>query len=327
MPTAAATPVAVIIPAWNSARFIERTLASIRAQTHRALDIVVVDDGSTDETCEIVAGIAARDPRVRLFRESHRGTAGARNFGVRQTDAAFFAPCDHDDLWHPRKIEGQLAVMERASESTALVYGWSLGINERDEVILPFWTRHTDQGRVFHEMVMDNLPGTASCPLIRRSCFEAVGGFSEELSGEDDWVLHIALAARYEVRMVPDYLVAYRLPDGAQSLDVEKMERLCDDATRWVVRSWPNLPPRVLKQRAWVVNRYLTFQAIRSRGVLSAARYLARAFRARPSALFSWDGVLSMLLFPARILGIRRYYLAFWRRPRRWAHAPEEGVG
>jgi glycosyltransferase involved in cell wall biosynthesis len=324
MPTAASQTVAVIIPAWNSARFIGRTLASVTAQTHRDLDIVVVDDGSTDETVEIVESHMRRHSRIRLFRESRRGTAGARNFGVRQTDAAFLAPCDHDDLWHPAKIERQLAVMTDAPESTALVYCWSLGINDRDEVILPFWTRATAEGRVLHEMIADNLPGTASCPLIRRTAFDAVGGFAEEASGEDDWILHIALAAQFEVRVIPDYLVAYRLLDGAQSLDVDRMEVLCNRATEWIMRNWPDLPPQVLRDRAWVVNRYLTFQAIRSKGIPAAARYLVRAFRAKPSAILTLDALLTLLLFPGRILGIRRYYPDFWRQPRRWVHAPPD---
>src|SRR5437868_1805768 len=100
--------VAVVVPMFNSERTIGATLQSICAQTHAKLDIVVVDDGSTDGSTAVVESWCGRDPRVRLVRQANAGVAAARNAGVAATSAPFLAFSDADDLWAPAKTEYQL---------------------------------------------------------------------------------------------------------------------------------------------------------------------------------------------------------------------------
>ena len=100
--------VGVIVPMFNAERTIEATLESVCGQTHRALDIVVIDDGSTDASPSIVAAHADRDPRIRLVQQPNLGVAAARNLGAASTDAEFLAFIDADDLWAPSKIALQL---------------------------------------------------------------------------------------------------------------------------------------------------------------------------------------------------------------------------
>lgn len=103
--------VSVIIPAYNAESFIEETLKSVLAQTYPAIEVLVIDDGSQDRTPEIVAGMAERDPRVVLVKQSNAGVAAARNLGIDQSKGEFIAPIDADDIWYPENLEKQVQCM------------------------------------------------------------------------------------------------------------------------------------------------------------------------------------------------------------------------
>ena len=104
--------VSVIVPAYNAASTVQQTLRSVLAQTCAHIEVIVVDDGSTDDTAMAVAEIAAQDARVRLERRPQCGVAGARNHAIRCASGEFIAPMDADDLWHPTKLERQLQQFE-----------------------------------------------------------------------------------------------------------------------------------------------------------------------------------------------------------------------
>lgn len=116
--------VAVVIPAYNAEGTLAETISSVRNQTHRALDIVVVDDGSRDDTLAIAHEIVKIDPRVRVLKQRNSGVAAARNAGWRSTSADLVAFLDADDLWSPDKIERQLAALESGGPQVGLVYTW-----------------------------------------------------------------------------------------------------------------------------------------------------------------------------------------------------------
>ena len=104
--------VSVVIPVRNGERLIGRTLASALAQTYRNIEVIVVDDGSTDRTPALVETAAARDRRVRLLRRPHSGVTATRNFGISRANGSLIAPLDADDLWHQEKIARQVAAMQ-----------------------------------------------------------------------------------------------------------------------------------------------------------------------------------------------------------------------
>src|SRR5438874_4376035 len=105
--------ISVIIPAYNAEQFIERTIDSASQQTHRNLEIIVVDDGSTDQTASIVKRLTKKDRRLRLIRQPNAGVAAARNRGIKESRGDYLAPLDSDDLWHHTKLEKQLHVFSR----------------------------------------------------------------------------------------------------------------------------------------------------------------------------------------------------------------------
>jgi glycosyltransferase involved in cell wall biosynthesis len=117
--------VSVIIPAYNEAATVERTISSVLNQTYSDLEVLVVDDGSTDQTAALVQSMVDVDHRIRLLQKPNGGLASARNNGIAHAGGEFIAPIDADDLWHPEKIRKQMAVMRDRGDRIGLVYCWS----------------------------------------------------------------------------------------------------------------------------------------------------------------------------------------------------------
>jgi glycosyltransferase involved in cell wall biosynthesis len=313
--------VSVIVPALNCARFIGRTLQSIASQSHRLIEIIVVDDGSVDDTPDIVSSYARSDPRIRLFSRDHGGAPAARNFAASQARGAFLAPCDSDDLWHPEKIALQLTALCSTPANRGVAYCWSVGIDEDDGVIIHDWAHGTNEGNVLNAMIVNSLPGSGSAPLIRRSCFDAAGGYPEDVPNADEWQLYIALAGVCEFALVRGHLVGYRFRRGQISSDVLGMADSLARTTRWVVARWPDTPSSVLRRRDYVVGCYLAFLAARQRRFLSALRYRAAAWAAQPAELLRVSTLDFFLMMAGQLLGIERYYYCFWRPPVTWEPA------
>ncbi|HXF99752.1 MAG TPA: glycosyltransferase family A protein, partial [Bacteroidota bacterium] len=180
--------VSVVIPAYNAEKYIRRTLESALAQTYEPFEVIVVDDGSTDATAEIVRDIAARDRRMRLLQKENGGVATARNLGIQSSDGSLIAPLDADDVWYPSKLEEQMSLMQRCDESVGLVYCWSKIIDEADRPIVDI--THTHEGNVVSELMFSNFLGNGSCALIRRHCFDAVGYYNGATTPCEEWDMY-----------------------------------------------------------------------------------------------------------------------------------------
>src|SRR5687768_4414886 len=116
--------VSVVVPAFNAEDSLEATLRSVAGQSWRDLEIIIVDDGSTDRTAAIAEAFCARDPRGTLLRKANNGVASARNHGLAHARGEWVAPVDADDLWHPTKIGKQVAAALAAPEQPGFVYCW-----------------------------------------------------------------------------------------------------------------------------------------------------------------------------------------------------------
>jgi hypothetical protein len=220
--------VSVIIPVFNGEALIGDTIESALRQTWRNLEIIVVDDGSTDRTAEVVQAYADRDSRIRLVRQPNSGVARARNRGLAGARGEFVAPLDADDLWEPTKIEMQVRRMSQ-DDAIGLVYCWWVWIDEKGTILdrSPAWRV---EGNGLPTLLQVNYTGNASVPVYRRSCIQEVGGYDEDLQqqrawGCEDWDLALKVAARFPVAVVPVVLTGYRRLQGSMSLDVEVMWR------------------------------------------------------------------------------------------------------
>jgi glycosyltransferase involved in cell wall biosynthesis len=221
--------VTVVVPAHNAEATLDETLRSVRAQTHRALEILVVDDGSRDGTPAIALAHAAADPRVRLIKQANAGVAAARNRGIEEARAALIAPVDADDLWAPTKIERQVAALRRGGPRVALVYTWSTLIDQESRVI-GFGRSATEEGDVLALMCRGNIMGNGSAALMRRDAVLEAGGYDATLrarraQGCEDLLLYCRIAARHHAAVAPDYLTGYRQSGETMSWDVVQMMR------------------------------------------------------------------------------------------------------
>jgi glycosyltransferase involved in cell wall biosynthesis len=301
--------VSVVIPVYNGARFLSRTLKSALAQTYDSLEIIVVDDGSTDQTVSIVEAAAAQDNRVRLFRMQRSGVAAARNFGVRQAQGMWIALLDADDLWHPEKITRQLALMRNSPSEVGLVYCWSIYIDEDDFVMLPAVAKSVAQGRVTMDLAQTNIIENSSSPLIRRSCIAAVGGYDTTLKphGAEDWKLYLALSEICEFAVIPEHLVGYRQwTESLSRRDVAGMARSSELVIRWMTKKWPDIPERLRRQRTYALYVYLAGMALDNGQLLRALQYQARAWLARPRTLFERASLNFGIGLMARMIGFRQ---------------------
>jgi glycosyltransferase involved in cell wall biosynthesis len=223
--------VSVIIPAYNAQRFLQMTLSSARAQTYGELEIIVVNDGSTDGTPEIAESVALVDKRVRVVHQKNSGVAAARNRGIAEARGKYIAPLDADDLWHPQNVALQIEAINAAGSATAVSYAWYVSIDEFGRILwdCPQYTLHLRR-EVFLAQIDGNFIGNGSCVLMRRSAVEAVGGYDLSLrargaQGSEDHALYLALSERWNFAVVPQYLVAYRRHADCMSQDHMRMAR------------------------------------------------------------------------------------------------------
>jgi len=280
--------VSVVLPAYNAAAYIGEALASVLGQTLGSLEVLVVDDGSQDETSTIVARLAREEPRVRLVRQENAGVGAARNTGIRLARGAYIAPIDADDVWSPDKLEKQVARIEEGGDDTGMVYCWS-------DLIDPAGRRvgesrpYRVEGRVARALIVRNIIPNASVPLFRAKAISDVGGYltRDEQGGAqgcEDWDLALRVAERHEVRVVPEALVAYREVPSGLSFRADAMLRSYEIMCQRVRARNPDLPPSLLRWSAGRFHQYLASLANKQGDHASAVRHYLRAIVSDPVA-------------------------------------------
>ncbi len=199
--SARAGDVSVVIPTFDRASVLARAVDSVVAQTHSPAEVIVVDDGSTDDTAELVE---RRFPSVRLLRQENRGVSAARNRGIGASRGEWIALLDSDDEWRPRKLERQLSALEGQPD---------LRICHTDEIWIRHGRRvnprqiHAKHGGWIFERCLPLCAMSPSSILIHRSIFEVVGMFDEELPACEDYDLWLRICSRYPVLYVDEPLV------------------------------------------------------------------------------------------------------------------------
>jgi glycosyltransferase involved in cell wall biosynthesis len=215
----------LIIPTFNHARFVGAAIDSALAQTVSAFEVIVVDDGSTDETPTVLARYAAR---VRVLRQENRGLSAARNAGLAAAHGTFVSFLDADDVMAPTKLAAQLEVLERShaigwTYCDVLMETVATGATARASERFGYASRALD-GWLFPELIHGNfIPAIA--PLVRRTALEAAGGFDERLTALEDWDMWLRLSLIAEARYTPAVLVTYRIRPDGMSEDRARMDR------------------------------------------------------------------------------------------------------
>ena len=247
--------VSVITPTYNHARFLGRCLESLLAQTYAHWDLVIVDDGSTDETGEVVR--AYPDPRIRYVRQEHRGVralATTINSGLARTTGELVTMLASDDTWPPHRLERQIQVFR--DPNVVLCFGRGLLIDEQDHVLGEVRppaemdrVSNRPPGTVLHEMFLSNFIPQYTV-LLRRSALERIGGYlqPEGLLGED-YPTHMALALIGEFCYLDIPLGNYRM-HAAQMTRNHYLEMSLTDIT-YVLRFFRRLDGEMQARSGW----------------------------------------------------------------------------
>jgi len=226
-----APAVTAVVPAYNMELFLGRAIESVLAQTYRPLEVIVVDDGSTDDTRAIAERYAARDERVRVVSVANGGVAEARNLGTRLATTPYVAYLDADDLWHPDKIARQVAALDAHGHESDWAGCYALArFIDADDRVLANGPSADARGDFFEHHLYRNHLGNGSCLLVRREAALAVGGFDPEharrgLGGLEDYEFQLKLLRRYKLEVVREFLVGYRVYRGQMSDDLVRMAR------------------------------------------------------------------------------------------------------
>jgi glycosyltransferase involved in cell wall biosynthesis len=289
--------VSVVIPSYNSSRYLAEAIDSVLAQTYQDFEIIVIDDGSTDSTAELVAGYG---DRVRYYQQHQRGPAAARNLGIRSARGRYVAFQDADDLWMPDKLAKQMALLERRPELAMVFCGhtafdvegpvtWCRGLEKR---------RWLMKGDVVQNIFLNSEIGTPTV-MVRRDVFDSVGGFDEDLQiGEDD-NLWMRIASAYPVELLDEPMAAVRVhskgisrhPLTTYSAQLLQLQLL-------PVR-YPALTQRlkpVLSIKRGQVHYELGLHHFSNNELKEARAAFGKAFRANPwQWLFSYRYLLTLL--------------------------------
>ena len=308
--------VSVIVPAHNAERFIDKTLNSVICQTYRNIEVLVVDDGSQDQTSEIVESMSQQDHRIFLLHQDLSGVAAARNAAIRQSKGQLIAPIDADDVWHPQNLEKQVLCMLKAGPSVGLVYAWSAVINEHGLLTGDF-RASTIEGEVYETLLSHNFLGNASASLIRRNCFEEVGYYNPQFlkrnaQGCEDWDLYLRIAETHQFRVVQEFLIGYRQAKESMSLNHTGMAMSHSLMIDGIRRRHSDISPIIYRLSLVNFYLYLAHESSRVNRRKIPLYWLRQAFRA---------GVMTTLLsyrlyslFVKKFLGLLSQALA---RPNR----------
>ena len=282
--------VTVIIPAFNAATYVRQTLNSVLAQTYQEIEVIVVDDGSSDATSAVVEEFVSKEARFQLVGQSNAGVGAARNTAIRKAHGKYIAPLDADDYWFPDKLEKQVACAEQWGDETALVYCWSTVLAEHRSDF-----KHCSEiveGRLRHALILRNIVGNGSVPLFRAAALEEVGLYLTRTEqggaqGCEDWDLYLRIAESFSIRVIPEYLLLYRQAASGMSVNAETMaasfavvmgrarERNCD------------LPSSIFRWSAGKFYAYLAQNSYHWGYYDRCLRYLKEAVRADPALLLT----------------------------------------
>ena len=206
--------VSVVIPSYNRLHCLPRAIASVVAQSYRPIEIIIVDDGSTDGTAEWAAQVACPVPFRFHPLERNMGAAAARNRGIELAQGTYVAFLDSDDVWHPEKLARQLAAIERDGPRYGAAY---TGIASLTEAGQPCGiSRATEAGDIRLALINHNVVGSTSCALVRRDVLQAVGGFVPTLRSCQDWELWVRVAAVTRFACVPELLTTLYIAENGR---------------------------------------------------------------------------------------------------------------
>lgn len=278
--------VSVVIPAYNAEKTILETIESVRKQTFTDFEILVINDGSTDQTVVIVNAI--QDDRIKVFSYGNGGLSIARNRGIHQAQGEFITFLDADDLWAIDKLELQIDAL-RQHKDAGLVYSWTLVLDERGQN-LNAGLSPLFEGNVYRQLLIGNFIASGSNAMLRRPVVDQVGQFDPTLRSSEDWDYWLRVATDFPFVVVPKPQIFYRQSTNTMSSNLQRMEYsmllVHERAFKVVPRELKTLKGQSLSFiYRYLAKLYLT-RVSGGKGVGEAIIKLRKAIQSYPKTLF-----------------------------------------
>ncbi len=296
--------VSVIIPAYNAMAYLPESVESVLRQTFTDFEVLLINDGSLDQIIEWAGQIT--DPRVKLISQKNQGVSEARNTGIAHAQGEYLAFLDADDLWEPTKLEKQVRCLEKNS-AVGLVHTWVVLADEQGKSTNKVCISQAE-GDVWKQIAEESLLTCGSTPMIRRCCFEKIGGFDQNLHIAEDWDMWIRIASRYSFAVVKEPLVRYRQHSNNASKNCQTMLsyfRIVIEKNFKFVRS----DLLYLKKRAYGrANLYIAWRSWQNRDYEGAMHFRHQAVGHYPQLLYSDSYIhLSLIMAATRWFGDQGY--------------------
>lgn len=290
--------VSVIIPTYNRSKLLANAIDSVLDQTFDDLEIIVVDDGSTDETSEVVKGYGDK-VNYKYLENKGMGGSYARNRGIEAASGEYIAFLDSDDFWLPEKLEKQMALLiERPDLSWAYCDSEAIDGSSGQLIYRHGAVHNTPSGDVLEQLFIKNFLHTSTL-IVKRNVFEQVGNFwaTPKATDRDMW---LRIAAEYPIGQVPEVLVRYRI----------HLDRVTDNLSgedsfnaglALIKRAMDRNPERLTRHKNLAqanMNNYTGMLLVKHTRLREARTYFLHAIRLQPTMIISYLYFISTFLSP-----------------------------
>lgn len=292
--------VTVIIPTYNRASTIERAIRSVLNQTYENLELIIVDDASTDNTIEVIAGI--EDSRMRFIKHDiNKGGGAARNTGIKVAKGDFIAFQDSDDEWMLKKLETQVNLLLSHEVDFGVVYSKFIWVCGDKEEIVPRPKDGPLEGDILRSLLKRNFVTTQTA-VVRRICFESIGYFDERLQRLQDWELWLRVAQKYKFVYANELLVKVY----AQSKSISSNLYSFQQALEIIAKKHSSVFKKY--NIASLANHFswLSLELIDKKKSREATEYSILAIKLYPWSFKLWFILLRVLLKKIMLLSLRK---------------------
>lgn len=315
--------VSVIIPTYNSSGFIAQAVQSVLEQTHRRYEVIVVDDGSTDETKDVLSKFGNC---IKYLYQENRGPAAARNMGIKVASGEYICFLDADDVWTRGKLELQIAFMEH-HPTIGLVFADHEEFNAEGVILASFLGQKVVRDDLmlqspirdaFMRLVIENFISTPTV-MVRKECFETVGLFDESLRSVEDRDLWLRISAHFEIACLPEIVCRRRVHKSNISENSELSLRGRVKVLEKNRRIFSNLVPAAIWHRQLadaylqlgyvVLEKNQRMEALRA-GVLSLMHAVRRGVMNGLPSSYPWGWAIGLILAGVMGWGLAR---SLWR--------------
>ena len=286
----------VIIPAYNAMAYLPETLDSVIAQTFTDFEVLIINDGSSDNIVEWASQI--QDSRVRLISQANQGLPGARNTGIWHSKGEYLAFLDADDIWESSKLAKQVECLDKNLD-VGMVSSLVSAIDPNGNLIHIYHLPKFGND-IKRELFRSNIIFCGSTPLVRRICFEKVGFFERSLKSAEDWDMWLRIAIHYSIFVIEEPLVRYRRHPNSMST---KQRIMLQEVDRVMERSFQSAPQEFQKLKgigSSQISIMYAWEYIAKDDVHEAYWFAKQAFIRRPKLMFSISYLHLILLSAAK---------------------------